>query len=300
MSVRTDIPELLRIQFFNGQRLTAADLTELQRANRELRWLHNRSLHGWGIGIGYGVAGERGDSAVTVAPGYAVDCMGRELILTGTVVMTVPAVAAASDGSPAVFYLTATYKEDPAQGVAEERPGVCLPGGTVRLTEGPLIAWREQKDITDGIDIILAQATVANCQLDSPLNLAVRRAARPSQQPYIAAGQTLPSATVWSMKFEAGIAVGITTRVDTTQARFQATPVYFAHVMGARTLNTAQGPQFAATLVAISQPSPGGFSCDVYLPAGASATGSVYLDANEIQPLLNTLPWSVVWVGIEG
>lgn len=59
MSARTDIPELKRIQFFNGQRLTAGDMTELQRANRELRWLHNRSLHGWGIGTGYGVAGER-------------------------------------------------------------------------------------------------------------------------------------------------------------------------------------------------------------------------------------------------
>ncbi len=300
MNVNTDIPELLRIQFFNGQRLTAADLGELQRANRELRWLHNRSLHGWGIGIGYAVSGERGDSVVTVAPGYAIDCMGRELILTEPVAMTVPAVAATSDGAAAVFYLTATYKDNAGQDVAEERPGVCLPGGTVRLTEGPLVSWRQQKDVTDGVDIILAQAAVLNCQLDAPLNLAVRRTARPSQQPNIAAGQTLPVATVWQMKFEAGIAVGITTRVDTTSARFQATPVYFAHVMGSRTITTPGGPQFAATLVAISQPSPAGFSCDVYLPAGASATGSVFLDANEVQGVLNQLPWSVVWVGIEG
>lgn len=300
MSLNADIPDLLRIQFFNGQRLTAADLTELQRANRELRWLHNRSLHGWGIGVGYGIAGERGDSAVTVEPGYAIDCLGRELILTEPVTMTVPAVAATSDGTTAVFYLTATYKDNAAQDVAEQRPGVCVPGGTVRLTEGPLIAWREQKDVTDGIDIILALAAVLNCQLDSPLSLAVRRTARPSQQPYISAGQTIPSATVWSMKFEAGVPVGITTRVDTASARFQAAPVYFAHLMGTRTIDTPGGPRFAATLVAISQPSAAGFSCDVYLLGDPSGTGTTFLDVAEVQARLNTLPWSVVWMGIEG
>jgi hypothetical protein len=299
MSAATDIPDLLRIQFFNGQRLTAADFAALQRSNRELRWLHNRSLHGWGIGIGYGVAGERGESSVSVAPGYAIDCLGRELILTEPVVMTVPAVASASDGSPGTYYLTATYKQDSAQEVAEERPGVCLPGGTVRLTEGPLISWRQQKDITDGIDIILAQAAILNCQLDAPLNVAVRRAARPSQQPYIAAGQTLPASTVWSLKFEAGVPVGITARVDTTAARFQVTPVYFAHLMGTRTITTPAGPQFAATLVAISQPAAGGFNCDVYLPA-ATTGDTVFLDVKEVQSLLNALPWSVVWMGIEG
>ena len=48
-----DIPDLERITFFAGQRLLARDLGDLQRADRELRWLHNRSLHTWGIGIGF-------------------------------------------------------------------------------------------------------------------------------------------------------------------------------------------------------------------------------------------------------
>jgi hypothetical protein len=69
--------------------------------------------------------------------------------------------------------------------------------------------------------------------------------------------------------------------------------------MGTRTITTPSGPQFAATLVAISQPGPGQFNCDVYLPA-ATTGDTVFLDVKEVQPLLNSLPWSVVWMGIEG
>lgn len=297
MSVRTDIPELKRIQFFNGQRLTAGDMTELQRANRELRWLHNRSLHGWGIGTGYGVAGEKGDTVVTVAPGYALDCMGREIILTEASKLSVPAISGNSDGSAATFYLTVTYKEDTDQTVAERRPGVCTPQGTVRLTEGPLISWREQKDITDGMDVILARASVLNCQLDSPLSLDVRRSARPTQQPYIASGETVAAATVWTVKFENGQPVGVTAPVDTSAARFQATPVYFAHVVGPRNITTPSGPQIALTLISISQSTPVSFSCDVYLLPGNTPG---FLNAGEVGAVLNNLQWSVVWIGVEG
>lgn len=297
MSARTDIPELKRIQFFNGQRLTAGDMTELQRANRELRWLHNRSLHGWGVGTGYAVAGEKGDTSVTVAPGYALDCMGREIILTEAAMRTVPAIAGNADGTPATFYLTVTYKDDTDQTVAERRPGVCTPAGTVRLTEGPLISWREPKDITDGMDIILARASVLNCQLDSPLFLDVRRSARPTQQPYIASGETIDAATAWTVKFESGKPVGVTTRVDTSAAKFQATPVYFAHVVGPRMIATSSGPQLALALVSISQSTPASFNCDVYLLAIDS---TALLTPSEVGAVLNNLEWSVVWIGVEG
>ena len=99
-----DIPDLERITFFAGQRLLARDLGDMQRVDRELRWLHNRSLHTWGIGLGFGVAGERGDSAVTIAPGYGVDCLGREIILTEPRVKPIPAVAGDSAGKPVEFF----------------------------------------------------------------------------------------------------------------------------------------------------------------------------------------------------
>ena len=79
-----------RLRFFDGQRLFADDLQGVDAFNREMRWLHNRSLHQPGIGSGYAVSGpvERGE--VTVGPGYALDGEGREIVLTTAVVVAVP------------------------------------------------------------------------------------------------------------------------------------------------------------------------------------------------------------------
>ena len=46
-----------RVQFFNGQRLFASDLQSVEAFNREMRWLHNQSLHQPGVGNGYAVRG---------------------------------------------------------------------------------------------------------------------------------------------------------------------------------------------------------------------------------------------------
>jgi hypothetical protein len=303
MSTAQDIPELERIQFFTGQRLTAADLSELQRANRELRWLHNRSLHGWGIGIGFGVTGERGETAVTVAPGYAIDCRGREIILTEAVTLAVPAVAADDSGAAAAYYLTATYKDDASQDVAESRPGVCLPGGTVRLTEAPTIAWQKPEDLEDGINIILAKASILNCQLDAPLSLDVRRPARPSQQPYIAANQIEPLPDQWSLKTVNGIAVALTTTVDTSAARFAVTPTYFAHIVGDRTVFLPTGAQEVAIgHVAVTEAAPDRFTCEFYLLNDQNAgAGFPLINATEAKALLGTeLRWTIAWMGVEG
>ncbi len=303
MSTAQDIPELERIQFFTGQRLTATDLTELQRANRELRWLHNRSLHGWGIGIGFGVTGERGETAVTVAPGYAIDCRGRELILTESITLPVPAVAAGDDGSAAEYFLTASYKEDASQDVAESRPGVCLPAGTVRLTEGPLVAWMKPEDLDDGINIILAKASILNCQLDAPLSLDVRRSARPSQQPYIAAAQIEPLPDQWNLKNLNGVPVALTITVDTSAARFAVTPTYFAHIIGARDVTLASGAQAVAIgYAAVTDAAPDRFTCEIYLIAGdAAAAGFQTLNAADVLAHLGVdLHWTIAWMGVEG
>ena len=57
------IPTIERPVFFDGQRLTSEDLGEAFAYERELRWLHNRSLHGWGIVLGYAVTGARAPPA---------------------------------------------------------------------------------------------------------------------------------------------------------------------------------------------------------------------------------------------
>ena len=83
------IPDLSRVAFFDGERLDAGDLNAASSLQRELRWLHNRSLHSWGIALGFAVSGDKGAQQITVGPGYGVDCLGREVILTETLARVV-------------------------------------------------------------------------------------------------------------------------------------------------------------------------------------------------------------------
>ena len=134
-----DLPALQRPSFFEGQRLMADDLADVQTYHRELRWLHNRSLHNWGIALGLAVTGKRGEKAVRLQGGVALDCRGRELILSETQELPIPAVAGASDGSgPATYYLTLRYAED-ADLVPEIRNGVFGTSAAVRRPEQPLL-----------------------------------------------------------------------------------------------------------------------------------------------------------------
>lgn len=290
MAERVDIPNIERVTFFNGQRLMEHDFTALQLANRELRWLHNRSLHSWGIGIGLAVMGERGDSAVTVKPGYGVDCLGREIILTESQTLPVPTVARGPGGGEAIYYLVAAYQEDADQKVAERRPGVCLPEGTVRLREEPRLEWCRPEQLRQGFELVLAQAWIQNCRLSRPLSFAVRRFAHPSQQPYIAAGQTDREKTVWVQWQVNTQNVGVLTHVDTSAARFRTTPRYMAHVVGERHFLDAEANVVVVLgFPAIVDATPARFTLQVLLPTVAGLT----IDFNQ-------LGWHVVWMGIEG
>jgi len=302
MAESFDIPSLERVVFFTGQQLTAADLAALQRAHRELRWLHNRSLHNWGIGIGFGVTGERGDSAVTVGPGYGIDCLGREIILTESRTLAVPAVASAPGGGEATFYLTAVYLPDDDQNVAERRPGVCLPEGTVRLTEEPGLEWRQSDELHEGRELILAQAWIQNCRLSRPLSLSARRNARPSQQPYIAAGQTKVGDTAWAVWMENGVMLGFEVTVDTSDARFRGTPRYVAHIAGDRFLAAQPAPLVALPLAGIVDATPVRFTLQALMPLdfGGNINPSPPLDQTDGLDIIRTeLKWHVVWMGIE-
>ncbi len=303
MSDNVEIPALERIIFFPGQQLTAADLTELQDYNRELRWLHNRSLHSWGIAKGFGVTGGRGSRAVKIEPGYAVDRLGREIILGESISLPVPAIAEATGGKEAVYYLTASYLEDSDQTVAERQSGVCLPDGTVRLRDEPRISWHKPDQLTEGVELILAKAWIKNCQLSRPLCLAARRNARPSAQPYIASGQTGSDATDWKLWQIGGQALGVEVQVDTSQARFRATPRYVAHVTGDRYLGDAPGPLIAVGYPATVEGTPEQFKLQVLLPAIASgqiAINPPSLRSQQAPGIVKKLGWQVVWMGIEG
>jgi hypothetical protein len=312
------IPILNRPEFFDGQQLLAADLTEVQRYHRELRWLHNRSLHGWGIAFGLAVSGERGARTVSINPGYGLDCLGRDLILTESRSMPIPAVAGSSDGTPATYYLTVSYAED-VDLPAQERMGACGTSGAVRRPEQPIVRWQDPND-TDpesrfrhGLDIVLGTIKVRNCQLAEAVIDNARRNAPPARQPYVAAGQTPAGATEWRLWPNASSPLGVATTVSTASAGFGITPKYQAHIVGDREFPVVVINGSASAVVEgyqqIAEPASSTFELRVFFPAGSTAGdggGTVPLNPPEVLTetfmgrLQVELQWHVVWMGIEG
>lgn len=314
MSSSSEIPELERPSFFDGQRLTAADLAAIHEYHRQLRWLHNRSLHNWGIAFGLEVSGARGDHSVQIRPGYAIDCEGHDVILSEEVVMNVPAVAGASSGGPATYYLTASYLSEEDQSPELTRAGVCDTSGAVRYAEEPRVRWQDPADTEAdsryraGEDLVLAMVKVENCAIAEAVTDAGRQEARPATQPYVAAGKTAAGATPWHLWPDEAAPVGVTTTVATTTAGFRTTPRYQAHVMGSRLVAAGDDPESVDYVVdgyaQVADPTSASFELLVILP---SVPGHVRLNPPEkvltksIEGMLqNELEWCVVWVGIEG
>jgi hypothetical protein len=197
--------------FFDGQRLFATDLQNVEVVNREMRWLHNKSLHQPGIGNGYAVTGLKGDRQVTVGPGYAIDSLGREVVSTTAQTLTVPPVAGQADGTAIIYYLTVAYPPEPLDPVEKRQADCDSSEGAVRLSVAPIVCWvqlspsaqpggtptvsdRKQKDkIDDGLMIILARVEVLNCQLNRDVDMTVRRQAQPAcGLVYVACGEERP------------------------------------------------------------------------------------------------------------
>jgi hypothetical protein len=262
-----------RLQFFNGQRLFASDLQGLEAFNREMRWLHNQSLHQPGIGNGFAVAGKKGDREVTIGPGYAIDAEGREIVLTQSQVEPIPPVAGEPDGSPTLYDLTVSYPDDAFLEETERREGICRqPGGTIRLKEEPIFCWirlnedgqpqetKQKQEILAGMRIVLARAEVLNCQLNKDISIAQRLSARPPKQPYICCREVAPEWRSWMIapfnpvqllnsdtgrSFAAQIVrslaffpiilpFGLQAEIDTAQCGFLTTPCYSARISGLR------------------------------------------------------------------
>ncbi len=329
MSVAVPAKPIERVQFFNGQRLNAVDLQDLETFNRQMRWLHNQSLHQPGVASGYAVTGNKGDSEITVQPGYAIDSDGREIVLTKAKALQVPPVANDGHGQAAYYDLVVSYPEDADLKETETRDGVCVSRSAVRLSEAPTFCWvalaptatpagtaaalTEERnatigalvaDIESGRRIRLARAEVLNCQLNQPLSVAERRNARPALQPYIAAGNTRQLANNWTADVTSlGITVAVA--VNTQSAGFRSAPSYFAHVVGSRTLQVTVGGAVRHLVIdgfirIVPNPTQSAFTLTMLVP-------SILIDATsgELAEIAKQLPqavkdWYVVWLGVEG
>jgi hypothetical protein len=327
---------LERLQFFNGQRLAAADLQSIDDLNRQMRWLHNQSLHQPGVGSGYAIAGKKGDREVTIQPGYAIDSLGREIVLTDAQVLAVPPVANDGAGNAVVYDLAVSYPADTDLVETETRDGVCVPGGAVRRREAPVFCWIRldkistsmQQQLDTGQRIRLARAEVLNCQLNAALSVAQRRNARPASRPYVASGTTnpqtesSPASDKWTVSSDpktAAFGIELQRHVDTRGACFRTAPCYTARISGSR-IFPVTSPRTGPTdllldgFVSVLNATVTGFDVLVLIPAILMEQGAISL-VTQVKALLpdalgqttastpkNAVrnDWRVVWVGVEG
>ena len=294
-----------RLQFFDGQRLFASDLQAIEAFNREMRWLHNESLHQPGIGRGLAVTGRRDDREVRVGPGYALDSRGREIVLTSERIEPVPPVASEDDGRSVFFDLAISYTGDSLLEEAETREGICLPRGVVRLREEPVLCWirlkRDSadnlqpldpilaKEIQESLRIVLARVEVLECRLRQDISLAERRSARPERQPYIACGS---QSVDWTeVQFERTFS--LTAQIDTSSAGFLTTPCYSVRLDGERVEigDNEDGTEVVSFVLDgppnVLDATPVGFKINVL----------VSRLAGEGEPPWND--WRAVWMGVE-
>ena len=310
---------LERLQFFDGQRLSANDLQNVETFNREMRELHNRSLHQAGVGSGFAAYGAVGDREAKIGAGYAIDSDGKEIVLTREETLQIPPVESEDDGRSVFYYLTVSAPSDDDLEEAETRQGICLPRGTVRLREEPVFCWvrltRDNGDdnrlrprdsttgeaavalqLREGKKIILARAEILDCKLVKALSLAQRRNARPSTQPYVFCGKVEnPKWTSLALPAEiAGASApswkALQVKVDTAGAGFRSTPCYFARVVYDDLLQA--DPNLVAILpsVTILDPSPDSFvvTANLMVYATASALASFVVDEVGLE-----------WTGVE-
>jgi hypothetical protein len=327
MPITASAKPVERIQFFNGQRLFASDLQDLEDFNRQMRWLHNQSLHQAGVASGYAVTGNKGDSQITVQPGYAIDAQGREIVLTKTTVLQVPPVANDGQGNAVYYDLVVSYPADADLTETETRDGICVSRSAVRLLEKPTFCWAElvptgdlsgtpgaltadrnakiaalNQDIESGNRIRLARAEVLNCQLNQPLSVAERRNARPPTQPFISAGNTASLTNTWAAA-QSSLGFTLTLAVSTSAAQFRSAPRYFANVVGDRSVQVTIGGKPQTILidgfVRVDAPTAIGFTLSLLIP---SILIDRTLDPAQVKAGLPAAVknWYVVWMGVEG
>ncbi|MCL2326483.1 MAG: hypothetical protein FWC40_08335 [Proteobacteria bacterium] len=103
-----------RINFFKGFVTTTKDWNDAERYHVEKRKLHNRCFHGAGVVPGYRQelkvrARGRADMSVEVAPGYAIDGQGNDILLYET---EIKAINKGDFKLPLTIYFVVKYVEE--------------------------------------------------------------------------------------------------------------------------------------------------------------------------------------------
>lgn len=152
--MKETLQEIKLVNYYAGQQLRVDDFKDEQSYLIEMRWLHNRSLHTWGISKGLEV-NQVDQRQVKINPGIAIDNYGRELVLLKETVIDVVAKAPLSTSD--IFYLTISYPTDSTYS------NKC----SSRTVVTPLLDVSEKmtSEISTGEKILLARLTIVDCTI---------------------------------------------------------------------------------------------------------------------------------------
>ena len=154
--------DIKRMNYFDQQFLVVGDFMAEQTYHREMRLLHNRSLHNYGVAKGLDVA-LSGPREVTISAGVAIDNQGREIALSEN---TPHALTNDPAGGP--LLITISYDD------VETDPYSSLPGKNTRIRETFTIT-----DIPeDSADPDTRAVTLARVRLDAQEHIEIDASAR--------------------------------------------------------------------------------------------------------------------------
>ena len=239
------IPEkrkLERVRYWQGQLLKSRDFLDIEAAEGQHRWWHNRALHNaYGVadGLVCSLVPSTASPTVSVSPGLAYDVFGHELILEKAVSVPVPSFI--SPGLVEVFYLVVRYQ--PVSGsLARDRDSEvcwtsgCVAAGTVEFVVKPSDGFK----VSDGV--VVCALNYRNGGLAGQIPFAPV-ATQPLSRPLLASGTTIPGNTPWepwapTYFFDDAedallpLVIGVQTWIDTSAAGFTQVPCYFASLQG--------------------------------------------------------------------
>jgi len=184
-----------RMNYFNGQRLTASDFRSEQDYQMRVRRSLNRALYSPGVVTGMEVEAHPADThRVIVQPGLAFDFLGREVILLEPREVTVSGSPSTTPGIAFGNYLAISYAEERAQPVSDGcrialRPAPCSGdlawGAPTRIRADPRLQMLDAWPVDESGKIVLAQIELGpNCEVRT-INQGVRKYAMPAKPPTV-------------------------------------------------------------------------------------------------------------------
>ena len=152
MSANPTDEALARLNYFNGQRLEAADLRSEQGHHVAMRRVLNRSLYSAGIVTGLAVEPDGSDvHRVIVGEGLAFDHLGREIFLPADVSVLVNGTPSLAPGLVVGNLLVVSYREMRAFPVTTS----CVVGAPYRKCGGELAWGAPTRVIADAVFEVL-------------------------------------------------------------------------------------------------------------------------------------------------